>query len=91
MLSLNNCIHKNGTPQDYENLQKPSRGYTKHFPIPKHYSLIEKLHLQRIFCVVTTLIVHPRVMKIHKNLPGDTPNNFPHQNIILSLRNWIHK
>ena len=21
-------------------------------------------------------MVHPRIMKIHKNLPGDTPNDF---------------
>ena len=34
--------------------------------------LIEKLHSQKIFCMV-----HPRIMKIHKNLPGDTPNDFP--------------
>ena len=26
---------------------------------------------QLIFCMVATLMVHPRIMKIHKNLPGD--------------------
>ena len=27
--------------------------------------------------MVATLMVHPRIMKIHKNLLGDTPNDFP--------------
>ena len=40
---------------------------------------------------MTTQMVHPRIMKNHKNLPGDVTNNFPYQNIILSLRNCIQK
>ena len=42
-------------------------------------------------CMVTTLIVQPKVMKTYKNLPGNIPNNFPYQNIILSLRNYINQ
>ena len=41
----------------------------------KNFSLIEKLHLQIIFCMVATLIDHTRVMKICKNLPGNISNN----------------
>ena len=35
-------------------------------------------------------MVLPKIMKIHKNLPGHIPNVFQYQNIILSLRNCIH-
>ena len=45
------------------------------------------MHSQIIFCMKATLIVHPRIMKIYKNFPGNITNNFPYQNIILSLRN----
>ena len=41
------------------------------------YSVNAKIHAQLIFCTVATLMVHPRIMKIHKNLPGDIPNIFP--------------
>ena len=51
--------------------------------MPKLYSLIEKLHSQIIFGIVATLMVHPIIMKIHKNIPGDIPNIFPCQNCIL--------
>ena len=37
-------------------------------------SINEKIHPQLIFCMVVTLMVHPRIMKIHKKLPGDNPN-----------------
>ena len=33
---------------------------------------------QLVFCMVATLIVHPRIMKIYKNLPGDIPYHFCH-------------
>ena len=60
--------------------------------IPTFYSLIEKLHSQIIFCMVATLMIHPRIMKIRKNLAGIyLPNIFPYQHFILSLRNCIHK
>ena len=55
------------------------------------YSLIEKLHSQIIFRMVATLMVHPRIMKIHKNLAGDKPNIFPYQNINHLVGNYIHK
>ena len=61
------------------------------FSIPTFYSLIEKLNSQISFCMVATLIVHRRIMKIHRNLLEDKPNNFPYQNIIVTLRNCIHK
>ena len=41
--------------------------------------------------MVATLMVHPRIMKVHKNLPGDIPNIFAYQNIILALRICLHK
>ena len=41
--------------------------------------------------MVATLMVHPRLMKIRKNLPRDIPNIFLYQNFILSLKNCIHK
>ena len=37
--------------------------------------------------MVATVMVHPRIMKIYKNLPGDIPNIFPYQHFIFSLRN----
>ena len=49
------------------------------------------MHSQIIFYMVATLMVHPRVIKIHKNLLGAIPNIFPIQNIILPLKNYIHK
>ena len=36
------------------------------------YSVNAKMHLQLVFSMVATLMVHPRIMKIHKNLSGDT-------------------
>ena len=48
----------------------------------QHFILSEKLHSQIIFGMVATIIVHFRIIKIHKN---------SYQNIILSLRNCIHK
>ena len=41
------------------------------------YSVNAKMHPQLIFCMVATLMVHPRIMNIHKNLPANTPNDFP--------------
>ena len=41
--------------------------------------------------MVATLMVHPKIMKTHKNLLGAIPNIFPIQNIILPLKNYIHK
>ena len=41
------------------------------------YSVNAQMHPQLIFCMAATLMVHPRIMKIHKNLSGDTPNDFP--------------
>ena len=55
------------------------------------YAVNAKMHPQLIVCIVATLMVHPRIMKIHKSLPGDIPNIFLYQNIILSWRNCIHK
>ena len=55
------------------------------------YSVNAKMHPQLIFFMVPTLIVHPRIMKIHKNLSGDKPNNFPYQDIIVALSNYIPK
>ena len=47
------------------------------------YSINAKMHQQIILCMVATLMVHPMIMKIHKNLPGDIPNIFPYQKVIL--------
>ena len=55
------------------------------------YSANAKMHPKLIFFMVVTLIVHPRIMKIHKTLPGDIPKIFPYQHLMLSLRNCIHK
>ena len=44
-----------------------------------------------IMKVIDQIMVHLRIMKIHRNLPGDIPNIFPYQNSILLLRNCIHK
>ena len=52
------------------------------------YSVDATMHHQLMFCMVATLMVHPRIMKIHKNIPGDIPNIFLYQNIILALRNF---
>ena len=54
--------------------------------------LIEKLHSQITFCMVTTLMVHPRIMNIHKNLPGDIPNIFPYKQIQIqqTITNFLY-
>ena len=48
------------------------------------YSVNEKKHPHLIFCMVATLIVHPRVIKTDKYLPGDIPN-IPGDIIIIIL------
>ena len=42
----------------------------------KHFRLALNC-IQKKFCIVATLMIHPRIMKIHNNLPGETPNDFP--------------
>ena len=41
------------------------------------FSVNAKIHPQLIFCMVATLMVHCRIMKIHKNHSGNIPNIFP--------------
>ena len=49
------------------------------------YAVNAKMHPQLIFCMVATLMEHPRIMKIHKNIPERTPND------CLKFRNdWIY-
>ena len=40
------------------------------------FSVNAKMHPQLISCMVATLILHLQIMKIHKNRPGDRPNDF---------------
>ena len=44
--------------------------------------------------MVSTIMVHPMIMKVHKNLPGDIPNIFLYQHFILSytdIRKFVFK
>ena len=44
--------------------------------------------------MVSTIMVHPMIMKVHKNLPGDIPNILPYQHFILSyvdIRKFVFK
>ena len=40
--------------------------------------------------IYNLIMVHPRIMKIHKTLPGDTPNDFPKFLCDWMYEFWIH-
>ena len=79
------------------NLYCNKKGYKHNQLKNKYYNKLtikkckKKILIQLIFCMMATLMVHPRIMKIHKNIPGDIANIFPYQHFIPSLRNCIHK